>query len=104
MRGYDGCAVGPPRGRTIALRPGATPDGKPELSGMRTTLDQQFEEFVRARPAALLRTAVLLAQDAHTAQDLLQEALWRTHRHWARAVESPDAYVRRVLVNLAHDG
>jgi RNA polymerase sigma-70 factor (sigma-E family) len=62
-----------------------------------------FEDFVRGRSSALLRTAVLLTGDVHHAQDLLQEALWRTHRHWVQAAENPDAYVRKVLVNLAHD-
>lgn len=62
-----------------------------------------FEDFVRARSSALLRTAVLLTGDVHHGQDLLQEALWRTHRHWGQAAESPDAYARKVLVNLAHD-
>jgi RNA polymerase sigma-70 factor (sigma-E family) len=71
---------------------------------MRATLDRGFEEFVRARSASLLRTAVLLAGGGQDAQDLLQQALWRTHRRWGQAIEHPDAYVRRVLVNLAHDG
>ena len=71
---------------------------------MRATLDRSFEEFVRARSAPLLRTAVLLAGDGQDPQDLLQLALWRTHRRWRQAIEHPDAYVRRVLVNLAHDG
>jgi RNA polymerase sigma-70 factor (sigma-E family) len=51
----------------------------------------------------LLRTAVLLVGDLHQAEDLVQEALWRTHRHWRTASVNPDAYARRVLVNLAHD-
>jgi RNA polymerase sigma-70 factor (sigma-E family) len=71
---------------------------------VRTRLDRDFEEFVRARSAGLLRTAVLLvAGDVGHAQDLVQQALWRTHRHWGQAIDHPDAYVRKVLVNLAHD-
>ncbi|BEP15898.1 SigE family RNA polymerase sigma factor [Acidothermaceae bacterium B102] len=46
---------------------------------------------------------MLLVGDLHQAEDLVQEALWRTHRHWRSAAAHPDAYVRRVLVNLTHD-
>ena len=67
------------------------------------TLDESFEAFVRARSSALLRTAVLLTGDVHHGQDLLQEALWRTHRHWSTASDNPESYVRTVLVNLSHD-
>jgi RNA polymerase sigma-70 factor (sigma-E family) len=67
------------------------------------TVDPAFEDFVRGRSSALLRTAVLLVGDLHQAEDLVQEALWRTHRHWRSASANPDAYARRVLVNLAHD-
>jgi RNA polymerase sigma-70 factor (sigma-E family) len=70
---------------------------------MRARLDRDFEEFVRARSGSLLRTAMLLVGDRDQAQDLLQLALWRTHRRWGQASEHPDAYVRKVLVNLAHD-
>jgi RNA polymerase sigma-70 factor (sigma-E family) len=68
-----------------------------------TTVDPAFEAFVRGRSSALLRTAVLLVGDLHQAEDLVQESLWRTHRHWRTAAASPDAYARRVLVNLTHD-
>ena len=71
---------------------------------MRARLDRDFEEFVRAGSGPLLRTAMLLVGDATQAQDLLQVALWRTSRRWAQASDHPDAYVRKVLVNLAHDG
>jgi RNA polymerase sigma-70 factor (sigma-E family) len=63
----------------------------------------EFEEFVAARSARLLRTAVLLTGDVHAAEDMLQTALWRTFRRWRTARDNPDAYVRTVLVNLAHD-
>ena len=70
---------------------------------MADILDESFEAFVRARSSALLRTSVLLTGDVHHGQDLLQEALWRTHRHWSSASDNPEAYVRKTLVNLAHD-
>jgi RNA polymerase sigma-70 factor (sigma-E family) len=66
-------------------------------------LGSDFDEFVVGRSPALLRTAVLLVGDRHEAEDLLQTALLRLARHWSRAADNPNAYVRRVLVNLAYD-
>lgn len=68
-----------------------------------TRLGSDFDEFVVARSPALLRTATLLLGDRTDAEDLLQTALLRVARHWSKAIENPDAYTRRVLVNLAHD-
>jgi RNA polymerase sigma-70 factor (sigma-E family) len=64
-----------------------------------------FEEFVLGRQAALFRTAFLLTGDRGHAEDLLQGALERTYQHWQRvaAAGNPDAYVRRIVVNLAND-
>ncbi|SQD98452.1 MULTISPECIES: SigE family RNA polymerase sigma factor [unclassified Parafrankia] len=59
-----------------------------------------FELFVATRGTAMLRTAVFLAGDPHTGEDLLQDVLLRVYRHWRR-VDDPDAYVRRALVNAA---
>ena len=58
-----------------------------------------FEDFVRGRSTALLRTAYLLTGDRRDAEDLLQTALERTSRHWSSIYRSPDAYVRRVMAN-----
>ncbi|OJF11014.1 SigE family RNA polymerase sigma factor [Couchioplanes caeruleus] len=62
-----------------------------------------FTDFVHARSPALLRTAFLLTADSHLAQDLLQTALVKTWRTWrnVRRQDSPDAYVRRVMVTTA---
>jgi RNA polymerase sigma-70 factor (sigma-E family) len=64
---------------------------------------QEFEDFVRARSAALLRTAYALAGDYGHAEDMVQTALLRTARRWAAARAAPDAYARKVLVNLCRD-
>jgi RNA polymerase sigma-70 factor (sigma-E family) len=58
-----------------------------------------FAEFVRARSAALLRSAWLLTGDAGRAEDLLQTALTKAWRNWSTIEQafSPEAYVRRVL-------
>ena len=69
---------------------------------VRNRLDHDFEAFVLARSASLLHTAVFLVGDVEHGQDILQQALWRTHKNWNRVLD-PDAYVRKVLVNLAHD-
>jgi len=69
--------------------------------GMNT--GQEFEDFVRQRSAALLRTAYALVGDYGHAEDMLQTALLRTSRRWAAARDAPEAYARRVLVNLCRD-
>jgi len=69
--------------------------------GMKT--GREFEDFVRARSAALLRTAYALVGDYGHAEDMLQTALLRTARRWGAAREAPEAYARQVLVNLCRD-
>ncbi|MFU8854125.1 SigE family RNA polymerase sigma factor [Micromonospora sp. SL1-18] len=62
-----------------------------------------FDEFVRSRSAALLRSAYLLTTDRHAAEDLLQEVLERLYAKWWRARAAPDTYARKILVNRAID-
>ncbi len=63
--------------------------------------DHEFDEFVRARSMALLRTAVLLTGgDRGHAEDLLQDVLARMYARWSR-IEGPEAYARRALVHAA---
>lgn len=71
--------------------------------GARSTMEEEFREFVAARSAALLRTAYLLAGDWATAEDLLQTALTKTYLAWRRLgeIEAVEPYARRVLVNTA---
>lgn len=60
--------------------------------------DEDFVVFVRARQQALLRSAVLICGDHHTAQDLLQDAFAKLASRWEQVKDgSPDAYVRRIL-------
>lgn len=56
-----------------------------------------------ARSPALLRTAHLLTGDRGHGEDLLQQALERLCRHWRRIDGDPEGWVRRTMVNLAHD-
>lgn len=62
-----------------------------------------FEAFVADASGRLVGTAYLLCGDRGHAEDLVQTALLRTARRWPRARQQPEAYARRVLVNLAKD-
>jgi RNA polymerase sigma-70 factor (sigma-E family) len=66
---------------------------------------ETFDDFVAGAATRLLRAAVFLVTDRHLAEDLLQIAFERTARHWRRVARfgDPEAYARRVLVNLAID-
>jgi len=64
-------------------------------------LAAEFDAYVRARTPALLRSAFLLTGDQQRAEDLVQDALIRTHRAWRRLHDSnPDAYTRKVMYHL----
>ncbi|MDP9861886.1 MULTISPECIES: SigE family RNA polymerase sigma factor [Streptosporangium] len=64
--------------------------------------DDGFGAFVAARGTSLLRVAYLACGDERDAEDLLQTALERTYRKWDRVRhDSPEPYVRRVIVNTA---
>ncbi|MEW1648153.1 SigE family RNA polymerase sigma factor [Streptomyces sp. NPDC091219] len=64
-----------------------------------------FHGFVAARSAALFRGALVLTGSRDAAEDLVQETLERACRRWRTisAKDAPDAYVRRIMVNLAND-
>ncbi|WP_328499389.1 SigE family RNA polymerase sigma factor [Streptomyces sp. NBC_00414] len=64
-----------------------------------------FRGFVDARAAALFRGALVLTGNREAAEDLVQETLERVCRKWrvVAGKDAPDAYVRRIMVNLAND-
>ncbi|MER7177688.1 SigE family RNA polymerase sigma factor [Streptomyces mesophilus] len=64
-----------------------------------------FTAFVQARSSSLFRTALLLTGERHLADDLVQSTLEQVCRHWrrVRSADAPEAYARRILVNLAND-
>jgi RNA polymerase sigma-70 factor (sigma-E family) len=68
-------------------------------AGQRGSAASQYEQFVRARTPALIRTAFLLTGDQQLAEDLVQEALARTHVAWHRLYGSgnAEAYVRKIM-------
>ncbi|SPL88158.1 Sigma-70, region 4 type 2 [[Actinomadura] parvosata subsp. kistnae] len=64
--------------------------------------EDDFGAFVAARATTLLRLAHLACGDRAEAEDLLQTALERTYRNWNKVRhDSPEPYVRRVIVNTA---
>jgi len=67
--------------------------------------EMDFQQFVAARSAPLFRGALVLTGNRETAEDLVQETLERVCRKWRTIVakDAPDAYVRRIMVNLAND-
>jgi RNA polymerase sigma-70 factor (sigma-E family) len=64
-----------------------------------------YEEFARSRLQALLRYAVMLTGDPHTAQDLVQETMIRVQLKWRRVAraDQPERYVQRMLTNAYID-
>jgi RNA polymerase sigma-70 factor (sigma-E family) len=62
--------------------------------------DADYSEYVELRLPALRRLALLLCQDRHRADDLVQQAVIRVYVHWAKAsaADNTDAYVNAILV------
>lgn len=69
---------------------------------MDAALERDFEAYVRASGPRLKRLAYLLTGDLPTAEDLLQSAYARLLPRWRTVgrFDDPDAYVRRIMVNL----
>lgn len=69
------------------------------------TADRAFHEFFEAHHADLSRLAWLLTGEADAADDLASDALLEVWRHWDRvtAADSPVAYARGVVANLARN-
>ncbi|MFD9305731.1 SigE family RNA polymerase sigma factor [Streptomyces sp. NPDC060048] len=72
---------------------------------MQAEEEAQFQSFVAARWTHLVRTAYLLTGDPHDAEDVTQTALAKAYRSWRRVarMDSPEAYVRRMLVTCNSD-
>ncbi|HLT10756.1 MAG TPA: SigE family RNA polymerase sigma factor [Micromonosporaceae bacterium] len=64
-----------------------------------------FAEYVSARSAALHRAAYLMVGDVGLAQDVVQEALIRTHGAWSRlhTAANAEAYTRKAITTIAID-
>jgi RNA polymerase sigma-70 factor (sigma-E family) len=66
-----------------------------------STPESEYREFAGSCAASLHRTAYLLCGDWHLADDLVQETLVQTFRHWRRVqrADNRNAYVKRILIN-----
>jgi RNA polymerase sigma-70 factor (sigma-E family) len=64
--------------------------------------ETEFREFVSARMTPLRKSAYLLCGDRHLADDLVSAAVLKLYRNWRRVrrADHPDAYLRRILVNV----
>ena len=69
------------------------------------TGDGGFEEFYTGAISRLLGQLFLVTGDLHEAEDVVQEAFARTSVRWVwlRDYNAPEAWVRRVAMNLATD-
>jgi RNA polymerase sigma-70 factor (sigma-E family) len=65
--------------------------------------EANFREFVTLGWSSLVSTAYLITTDRGIAEDCVQEALVRVHRHWGRVRQDgkPAAYARQAVVNAA---
>jgi RNA polymerase sigma-70 factor (sigma-E family) len=65
----------------------------------------KFEDFVKVHGESLLRLAYVLTGDPHRAEDLAQTTLFSAYRHWRKvaSAQSPQAYVRQMLINAHLD-
>ncbi|MFD0525605.1 SigE family RNA polymerase sigma factor [Paractinoplanes durhamensis] len=61
--------------------------------------DQEFHDFVAQRMERWRRSAYLMCQDWHTADDLVSIAITKIYRHWrdVRGADNPEAYAQRIL-------
>ena len=64
-----------------------------------------FEEFYAATVERLLGQLFLVTGDLHVAEEIVQEAFTRASMRWShlRSYDRPEAWVRRVAMNLAAD-
>lgn len=60
-----------------------------------------FENFAAERLPPLTRYATMLAGSRELAEDIVQDALLKTHTKWKRisALDRPDLYVKRMVTN-----
>jgi RNA polymerase sigma-70 factor (ECF subfamily) len=69
------------------------------------TASSSFEEFYTGTVGRLLGALFLMTGDLHEAEEVVQEAFARASLHWTRLrdYDLPEAWVRRVAMNLATD-
>ena len=84
--------------RLVAVLP-----GRGQMVAHASDASDDFDAFVLARGEALVRVARGLLRDPHHAEDVVQDVLVKAHQHGGTIItrDTPDAYVRRMLVNAA---
>jgi RNA polymerase sigma-70 factor (sigma-E family) len=67
--------------------------------------EAEFTEFVHGNWARLVRLGYVLTGDRGLGEDLAQSALAKAYASWPRVARagSPDAYVRKIVVNASRD-
>jgi RNA polymerase sigma-70 factor (sigma-E family) len=90
---------------TLARGTAATSSLRTWRAAIATSRDDAFHSFFEAHHAGLARLAYLVTGEAEVADDLAADALLEVWRHWDRVAtaESPIAYARGVLANLARN-
>jgi RNA polymerase sigma-70 factor (sigma-E family) len=76
---------------------------RPGVPSANSDAGEGFPAFYRREHAAALRLAWLLTGSQAAAEDVVQEAMTRVYGAYDR-IESPAAYLRRVVVNTARSG
>jgi len=67
--------------------------------------DRDFDVLFRSLYPRLVAVGVAMLGDVEIARDLAQETMARGHRNWlaVSAADSPEAWLRRVMINLVID-
>ena len=70
---------------------------------MRTEATTEFDWWFRAAYPSVSRTVFLIVHDRGRSEEIAQDAFLQLYRRWStlRTYERPDAWVRRVAVQLA---
>ncbi len=68
-----------------------------------TESGDEFRQFVVAFTPTLLRGAYFLLRDLDLAEDAVQSTMLRTSQRWDRAKAAPEAYSRKVLINVCRE-
>lgn len=101
---YETASPAAPAGAGAGEFPAPPVSGRVQAgAGDRARARAEFERFFESHHRELARFAFLLSGDREAAEDITAEALTSAWVHWERiqATDSPLAYVRRSVANLA---
>jgi RNA polymerase sigma-70 factor (ECF subfamily) len=71
------------------------------MRSKRCPSEQELEALFRREFAPMVRALTILAGDAETAADAVQDAFVQAHRHWAQVsrFDNPAAWIRHAAIN-----